>query len=195
MQHHLISLFIEYTHYLNPQQVTAVDCSDQPIFALRKINQWLYPNTFSFPRYFPLFGGLHIEKAALIANGHLVGGTGLNEILGDQSIDTVGLQTAFVDVNHIHKARYSVQLSVVSIYACLKDAHNQSQTNLSLFSWADEVANSNIMFKYWLLILKFQIDYLVFVRSLREGSFHLFINVLLSLVKWFFIFDQHHYSR
>ena len=43
--------------------------------------------------------------------------------------------------------------------------------------------------------MKFQIDYLVFVRSLREGSFHLFINVLLSLVKWFFIFDQHHYSR
>ena len=81
------------------------------------------------------------------------------------------------------------------IYACLKDAHNQSQTNLSLFSWADEVANSNIMFKYWLLILKFQIDYLVVVRSLREGRFHLFINVLLSLVKWFLIFDQHHYSR
>ena len=49
MQHHLISLFIEYTHYLNPQQVTAVDCSDQPIFALSKINQWLIfiPSIFS----------------------------------------------------------------------------------------------------------------------------------------------------
>ena len=39
MQHHLIRLSIEYTNALNPQQVTAVDCSDQPIDALNKICQ------------------------------------------------------------------------------------------------------------------------------------------------------------
>ena len=37
MQHHLI------TNKLNPLQVTAVDCSDQPIYALSKMDQWLYP--------------------------------------------------------------------------------------------------------------------------------------------------------
>ena len=74
------------------------------------------------PHYFPLFGALDFEKAFLIANGHLV----LNKILGDRTIDTIGLETAFVDVNHFHKARYSVQLSVVSIYACLKDAHTHA---------------------------------------------------------------------
>ena len=84
------------------------------------------------PHYFPLFGALDIEKAFLIANGHLVNGIGLNKILGDRTIDTtvsdttIGLETAFVDVNHFHKARYSVQLSVVSIYACLKEAHTHA---------------------------------------------------------------------
>ena len=34
MQHHLIKLCIEYTNTLSPQQVTAVDCLDQPIYAL-----------------------------------------------------------------------------------------------------------------------------------------------------------------
>ena len=125
MQHHLIKLCIDYTKTLNPQQVTAVDCSDQPIYALSKIIQWQYPE-FAFPMYFALFGALHIEKEALIANGNLVAGTGFDEILGDAAIDTVGIQTATVDVNHIHKARYSVQLSVVSIYTCLKEAHRSS---------------------------------------------------------------------
>ena len=122
-------------------------------------------------------------------------GIRLNDILGDSSIDTIGLQTASVDVNHIHKARYSVQLSIVAMYACLKEAHAQSQTELSLFSWADEIAKTNIMFKYWYLILQFQTDYLVFIRSLRKGNFKLFLNVLQSLVKCFFIFDQYNYAR
>ena len=51
-----------------------------------------------------------MEKELLTANRHLVAGTGLEEILGDTSIDTAGLQTATVHVSHIHKARYSIQL-------------------------------------------------------------------------------------
>ena len=57
-----------------------------------------------------------IEKKLLRANGHLVAGIGLEEILGDTSIYAAGLQTATIDVNHIHKAKYFVQLSVVLIH-------------------------------------------------------------------------------
>ena len=196
MQHHLIKLCIEYTNTLNPQQVTAVDCLDHPIYALTKIIQWKYLE-FAFPKYFALFGALHTEKELLIANGHLVSGTGLDEILGDSSIDTAGLQTATVDVNYIHKARYSVQPSVVSIYIyiCLKKAHKISNSVLPLFSWAEERSSSSRMFKYWMLIMKFQINYLVFIRFMREGSFKLFVKILISLVKCFFIFDHCNYAR
>ena len=125
----------------------------------------------------------------------MIGGSGLDEILGDIAIDTIGLETAAVDVNHIHKARYSVQLSVVSVYARLKVAYKQNKSGLPLFDWAEVVAKSNNMFKYWLLMLRFQIDYLIFTKSLREGSFILFVNVLKYLVKWFFILDQYNYPR
>ena len=101
MQHYLIKLCIKYTNTLNPQPVAAVDCSDQPIYALSKIIQWKYPE-FAFPNYFALFWALHIEKELLIANGHQVAETGTDKILGDTSIDTAGLQTATVNVNHIH---------------------------------------------------------------------------------------------
>ena len=53
----------------------------------------------------------------------------------------------------------------------------------------------NIMSKYWYLILQFQTDYLVFIRSLRKRNCKLFLNVHQSLVKWFFIFDQYNYAR
>ena len=131
----------------------------------------------------------------MIANGHLVAGTGLDGFLGDTSIDTAGLQTATVDVNHIHKARYSVQLSIVSIYTCLKKARKASNSVLPLFSWAQERSSSSRMFKYWMLIMKFQINYLVFIRSMREDNFKLFVKILMLLIKWFFIFDHYNYIR
>ena len=122
--------------------MTAVDCSDQPICVLSKIIQWKY-SEFEFLKYFPLFGALHIEIELLIVNEHLVAGIGLEEILGDTSIYAAGLQTATVDVNHIHKARYSVQLSVVPIYRCLKEVHEASNSVLPLYSWAEERSSSS----------------------------------------------------
>ena len=68
--------------------MTAVDYSGQAIYTLSKIIQWKY-RQFAFPKYYALFGALHIEKELLIGNGHLVAGTGLDEILGDTSIDTL----------------------------------------------------------------------------------------------------------
>ena len=96
MQHHLIKTCIKFTNTLNPQQVAAVDCSDQSMYALSKIVQTMGTCILEV---------LHIKKELLIANGHLVAGTRLEGILSDTSIHTVGLQTATVDVNHIHKAK------------------------------------------------------------------------------------------
>ena len=93
----------------------------------------------------------------MIANGHLVARTGLDEILGDTSIETAGLQNSTVDVNHLHKASYSVQVSVVSIYTCLKKAHKASNFVLLLFLWPEERSSSSRMFEHWMLIIKFQI--------------------------------------
>ena len=101
--------------------------------------RWKYPE-FTFPKYFALFGALHIETELLIANGHPVVGAELDNIY----IDTAGLQTTTVDVNHIHKARYSGQLSVLSIYTCLKEAHKAINSALLLFSWVEERPSSSL---------------------------------------------------
>ena len=88
-----------------------------------------------------------------------------------------------MDVNLIHKARYSVQLSAVPIYICLKEVHEASNSVLPLYSWAEERSSSSRMFKYWMQIKKFQIDCLVFSKSMREDNFKLFDKIVISLVK------------
>ena len=67
---------------MNSHHVTAVECSDQPIYVLCKIIQWKYPE-FTCPMYFALFGVFRVEIELLIANGHLVVGAGLVEIPGN----------------------------------------------------------------------------------------------------------------
>ena len=57
----------------------------------------------------------------MIANEHLVAWTEPDEILGDTTIDTADWQFATADVNHIHKARYTVLLYVELKYNCLKE--------------------------------------------------------------------------
>ena len=85
--------------------------------------------------------------------------------------------------------------SVLCSTACLKKYHKASNSVLSLFSWTVERSWSSRMFKYWMLIIKFQIDYLVFIRSMREGNFKLFVKTLISLIKWLFIFDHYNHDR
>ena len=48
---------------------------------------------------------------------------------------------------------------------------------------------------YWMLTIKFQIDNLVFIKSMRESNFKFFAKILISLEKWFFIFDHYSYAR
>ena len=84
--------------------------------------------------------------------------------------------------------------SIVLIYTCLKEAHKVSNSVL-LFSWAEERSSSSSMFKYWMLIMKFQISYLVFIRSMKEHIFKPLVKMMIFLVKWFFDFNHYNYAR
>ena len=62
-QGHCMLENIRSTNVINPIQ-TPVDVSDQPVYALTKERQYRFPDLFE--KYFPLFGGLHIEQSLLV---------------------------------------------------------------------------------------------------------------------------------
>lgn len=51
------------------------------------------------------------------------------------------------------------------------------------------------MYKYWNQIIEFELLYCRFIRSIHEGDFDLYVQVLDELCPWFFIFDLIHYAR
>ena len=53
---------------LNPGQ-TPVNAADQPIYAVAKQIQWHWPNQYGEEKLVMMFGGLHIEMAALKSIG------------------------------------------------------------------------------------------------------------------------------
>ena len=62
MQSHLMHLNMKWTAIVNSDQ-TPVDVSDQPVYAITKELILRFPD--EFPKYFALFGQLHIEQCIL----------------------------------------------------------------------------------------------------------------------------------
>ena len=168
-------------------------CTQLCLIALKKKLQWAYPNEFSKDFFFAFLGGLHIEQLLLKMNGDLVKGTGMEKIIKNAGLSYVGLGTAFTDVSDIKKSRYTIQVVLACLYKMFKDAHLESGTELDLAKWAR--SQDNCMFKYWYNIMLFQINILLFVRSLRENNLMLFISSMKKAVPLSFALDHTHYSR
>ena len=151
LQFHLMKIAVEYTQYLNPGQV-AVGCSDQPLYALKKMIQWAHPDLFL--KYFCFMGGLHIEQASLVCVGQFITGSGMEDIVSYASLDTIGLKTAVCDVNNIKKACYTLQVIAVVLMRKLQDAYKVTGTSYdNMEHWIAAQQNCS-MFMYWYNVLR-----------------------------------------
>ena len=81
-----------------------------------------------------------------------------------------------VNVNHIKKARYCLQVSVCVIYIKLKEAHSATGSIWSPMEWLKSKTEENQMCHYWNMILCLQIDILLFIRSIRVSDFHIYVH-------------------
>ena len=171
-------------NFFNPSQ-TPVDTCDQQVYALIKTIQWMYPETLSFGQYFSILGGLHNEQSALAMHGEINKCNGLEKILSSNDLSFNGT-LALVDVNDIKRAHYCLQVASCAVFRKLKDAYVQSSSVLPIFDWLEH---------YWILIFDLKVLVLVFIHSIREGNFQVYIESLISLCKWYFVLDHIHYSQ
>ena len=176
MQCHTMKLNVKAVNALNPGQTDVSDC---PVYALTKEAQYRFPNQFTDS--FAMFGGLHIEQCLLVIHGQFVQDSGLKDILGTCSLATIGVG-AVVDVNQIKRARYCVQVTLCALYRKLVDAAKKEDTALTPIQWLNNKSSSSGMCYYWSLVIDLQIEILAFVRSIREGNFHLYVQSLRNLL-------------
>ena len=50
-------------------------------------------------------------------------------------------------------------------------------------------------FQYWTTVLALELSTLIYVRSLREANFSMYLDALTELVPWFFALDHTNYAR
>ena len=96
MQKHCIEVSKNATDSLNPGQV-AVDTIDQPVYALTRRFQQMFPDSPGPGKYLPMFGGLHIEKP-------LIAGNGLARFLDQAKVSITGAGNVVVNVFQITSA-------------------------------------------------------------------------------------------
>ena len=196
--YHIINLNNKITNFFNPSQ-TPVDTCDQPVYALTKTIEWMHPEALGSGKYLSILGGLYIEQSALVMYGEIIKGSGLKKILSSNDLSIIGT-SAVVDVNDIKHAWYCLQIASCAVFRKWKDAYVQSNSLLPILDW---LQNRSIERKmclerkicfYWKLVLDFQILVLVFICSMWEGNFKVYIESLTSLWKWYFALDHIHYS-
>ena len=99
-------------------------------------------------------GGLHIEQAALVCIGQLITGSGMDDIVANASLDTIGLKTAVCDVNNIKKARYTLQVIIVALSKKLREAfESRCNHDQNMEEWVKSNKDC-VMVSYWFNILR-----------------------------------------
>ena len=135
IQYHLIKFWVECKNTLNSQQESIGLFGSTNISPLQNNTMEVSRICISKVLCF-VWSASHWDRIIDSKQTHSSGNR-TRRILDYTFIDTAGPQTVTVDVNCIHKARFSVQLSVVSIYTCLDEAHKAINSTLLLFLQAN----------------------------------------------------------
>ena len=173
---------------LNPGQVPIITC-DQPLYALAKQIQWNWPAVYGEEYFFVMFGGMHIEMAALLES------SGWTEALVQAGVATAGTADSFVKVSHLTRTRRTHQVTASSLYLLLEDAYsgfckeigNDSGQIMSLEKWCTERAGTCPQFQFWHMVLKLQLLVMIYIRAIREGDFQLYVDALTKLFLGFLL--------
>ena len=150
-----------------------------------------------------MFGGLHIEMTALTTLGDWLQGSGWTHALVQAEITTAGTADSFLRAAHVTRTRRAHQVTATVLYILQRRAYDQySTTNTeddehpgSFEDWCSQREQSYPQFQYWTTVLALELSTLIYVRSLREADFSMYLDALTELVPWFFALDPTNYAR
>ena len=104
MAKHCMMLVEKLVSTINSHQ-NPVIAADQPVYALGKQVQWMYPDRFK--NFVWMMGPLHIEMALLKAIGDWLEGKGWLGVFNKAKIRTPGRVDSFLSGSHVKRSRYA----------------------------------------------------------------------------------------
>ena len=198
---HSLNIIKACVDHLNTGQIPVV-AMDQPLYAVAKEIQWNFPGRFGERQFVIMFGGLHIEMVFLKAIGGWLEGSGWTTALAEANVATAGTSDSFLKAASVTRTRRAHQITTSSLYAlltksyqCYKDGLEQEEPVASFSDWCLKKVATVPQFHFSYLTLQLELLLLVFVRSLREANFELYLDSLSKMVPWLFGLDHTHYAR
>ena len=198
MIQHSMKLVKDAIAYINPAQ-TPIIGMDQPLYALAKQIQWERADIYGESSYVVMMGGLDIEMATLKMVGNWLNNSGWDSALVQADITTRGRADAILKASHITRSRYAHQVSACALFILQLRAYkasiddNREPDDLS--TWVRKQCEAHPQFLFWSTALELELLALEFVRSIREGNFPLYVQILGKIVPWMFALDLVNYSR
>ena len=135
----------------NPGQAPVVAC-DQPLFAIAKNIQWKWPLDYGEDKFVIMFGGLHIELAALKTLGDLLKDSGWTSALVQAGFTTTGTADSFLKAAHITRTRRAHQVTACVLYLVLEEAYQEYTNSMepgtevkSLEDWCEQQSSKPML--------------------------------------------------
>ena len=194
MIRHSMDVVKSAIEHLNAGQ-TPVLTFDQPLYALAKQIQWKWPEKYGEDKLVVMSGGLHIEMAALKTIGNWLQGSGWAQALVQAEIATAGTADSLYKAAHVMRTRRAHQITVAALYILQHRAYISDQSPVEFEVWCDQRKQSCPQFQFWATAMELELSVCVFVRSLREADFAMYLDALTELVPWFYALDHTNYAR
>lgn len=156
---------------LNPGKVPVI-AADQPIYAVAKLVQWHWLETYGEDKFVIMFAGLHIEMAELMSIGTLSGWTGA---LLEAGIASPGTAVFFLTASNITRTR---QMQAAHMdYSKKTDDHPEEV--LSFEAWCEQRKLQSRQLHFWYMLLLMElVILLILIQSFREANFFLYCHWL-----------------
>ena len=113
-----------HVEHVNPGQ-TPIVTLDQPLFVLAKQIQWKWPEKYGEDKMVVMFGGLHIEMAALKTLGNSLRGSGWVQALVQDKIVTPGTANSFLRAAHGTRTRRAHQITATALHIRQRRAYTR----------------------------------------------------------------------
>ena len=177
-QYHCMGIIKKTINFTNKAEVPSA-ATDQLVYTISKELQICYPSELGLEKYICALRGLHMEHTGLLDIGAFIKESDPDTLFLYSKLSTDG-PSAVVDVNDIKCSPYCLHVSVVVIHTLLKKAHVESGNALLVLDWLDEAAKHSQMCFYWKMILHFEVLLLIYMRSICEGNFELYLASLYA---------------
>ena len=201
MIRHSMDIIKACVNHLNPGQVPVI-AMDQPLYTVAKQIQWSWPDKYGETFFIIMFGGLHIEMAFLKAIGGWLDGSGWTAALAEANVASIGTADSFIKATSVTRTRRAHQVTASALYIMISKAYvkykeslEEGGNMLTFDNWCIERVAAVPQFQFWFMALQLELLLLVFIRSIRQANFDLYIDTLSNMVPWFFALNHTNYAR